>query len=493
LRLIDLIEGDTEKVREGAAAVHRDITGITSDSRRVEPGFLFAALPGSRADGRAYIAEAVRRGAAAVLAPPDTTLGGLAAVIPLITDDNPRRLYALMAARLHAGQPATVVAVTGTNGKTSVVSFARQIWTALGRRAASYGTLGIQTAQGFEGGSLTTPDPVDLHTSLRRLAAQGVECLAMEASSHGLEQHRLDGVRLSAAAFTNLSRDHLDYHGSMAAYFEAKLRLFRDLLPADGTAVINADDAHGASVIAACRARGQRVIAYGKAGTELRLLGSEPTGNGQRLAIEVFGRRHTVDLPLIGGFQADNALCALGLVLAGGADAVAAVDSLAHVQGAPGRLQLVARHAAGAPIFVDYAHTPDALANVLDTLRPHVAGRLFVVFGCGGDRDAGKRPEMGRIAAERADVIIVTDDNPRSEQAAAIRGQILAACPGAREVGDRAAAIRLAVSELAVGDLLVVAGKGHERGQIVGTVTHPFDDAEQVRAAVAASAAPVAP
>ncbi len=480
-------------MKEGATAIRRDIVGITSDSRRVKPGYLFAALPGSRADGRAYIAEAMQRGAAAVLAPPGISIGGGAAAVPLIVDDNPRRLYALMAARLHAGQPDTVVAVTGTNGKTSVVSFVRQIWSALGRRAASCGTLGVQTAAGFEGGSLTTPDPVDLHETLRRLAEQGIECLAMEASSHGLEQHRLDGVRLSAAGFTNLTRDHLDYHGSMAAYLEAKLRLFRDVLPPDGIAVINADDPLGGAVMAACRARGQRVIAYGEAGADIRLLKAERAGDGQRLTIDVFGRRQTVRLPLIGAFQVDNALCALGLVLAGGADIDSAIVALEDLTGAPGRLQSVSRLPNGAGVFVDYAHTPDALANVLEALRPYVAGRLFVVFGCGGDRDAGKRPEMGRVAAELADVVVVTDDNPRSESPAEIRRQILAAVPGAREIADRAAAIRMAVAELVAGDLLVVAGKGHERGQIVGAVTMPFDDGEQVQAAVAALTAKVLP
>ena len=493
MRLVDLLGGDADKVREGTTAIHRDIVGITSDSRQVKPGFLFAALPGSRTDGRAYIAEALQRGASAVLAPPGATVGGLAATVPLITDDNPRRLYALMAARLHAGQPDTVVAVTGTNGKTSVASFARQIWSTLGRRAASYGTLGVQTATGLEPGSLTTPDPVDLHATLARLANSGIDCLAMEASSHGLAHHRLDGVRLAAAGFTNLSRDHLDYHGSMAAYLEAKLRLFRDVLPADGVAVVNADDAHSGAVVAACRAKGQRVLAYGRAGSDIRLVQVESDGEGQRLSIEVFARPYSVRLPLVGAFQVANALCALGLVLAGGATADAAVAALQSLTGAPGRLQWVARHLSGAPIYVDYAHTPDALANVLAAVRPYVTGRLFVVFGCGGDRDAGKRPEMGRVAARLADVVVVTDDNPRSEPPDAIRRQILAAAPDARDVADRAAAIRLAVGELTAGDLLVVAGKGHERGQIVGAVTLPFDDAEQVRAAVLAIAGQVSP
>lgn len=468
-----------------AGAIDREITGITCDSRLVEPGFLFAALPGLRADGRAFVADAVNRGAAAILAPPGTASGESAASVPLITDDNPRRLYALMAARLHAGQPETVVAVTGTNGKTSVAAFARQIWTRLGCRAASFGTLGIQSPDGDIPGRLTTPDPADLHRSLKSLADAGVSCLAMEASSHGLAQFRLDGVRLSAAAFTNLSRDHLDYHGSLDAYLDAKLRLFRDLLPAGAPAVINADDPYSRKVADTCRDHGLRVMTYGAAGDAIRLGAVEPRAEGQRLRIAVDGVESTVELPLIGGFQAENALCALGLVIATGGDADAAVAALGRLTGAPGRLQLVAVRANGAPVYIDYAHTPDALENVLAALRPHVAGSLSLVFGCGGDRDAGKRPEMGAVAARLADRVVVTDDNPRGEEAAAIRRQILAACPGAREIGDRAAAIRDAVAALDTGDLLVVAGKGHEPGQIVGDTVLPFDDADHVRAAVA--------
>jgi UDP-N-acetylmuramoyl-L-alanyl-D-glutamate--2,6-diaminopimelate ligase len=471
-------------VTVGARLMRREITGLTCDSRQVEPGFLFAALPGERVDGRAYIAEALNRGAAAILAPPGTTTDLLNNAIPLITDDNPRRLYALMAARLHAGQPESVVAVTGTNGKTSVAAFTRQIWTRLGRRAASIGTLGVQAPGRSVSGGLTTPDPVDLHRDLQALSASGVQYLAMEASSHGLAQYRLDGVKLAAAAFTNLSRDHLDYHGSMATYLESKLRLFSDVLPEGAVAVVNADDPYAGVVMAACRSRGQRILSYGKRGNDVRLLHASPRATGQQLDIIVDGLEFSISLPLIGAFQVANALCALGLVLATGAETRMAVAALEELEGADGRLQFIVRRTNGASIYVDYAHTPDALLNMLEALRPHVAGHLAVVFGCGGDRDSGKRPEMGAVAAHLADRVYVTDDNPRSEDPAAIRRQILATCPDAAEIGDRAMAIRTAVAALDSKDLLVVAGKGHEAGQIVGEEVHPFLDADQVRVAV---------
>lgn len=461
-----------------------DIVGLTCDSRLVEPGFLFAALAGARADGRAFIPEAMRRGAAAVLAPPGTRIETREPPVPLLVDDNPRRRFALMAARFFASQPPTVAAVTGTNGKTSVVSFLRQVWTRLGRQAAGLGTLGI-SAPGLEvAGSLTTPDPVELHRILADLAGRGVECLAMEASSHGLAQHRLDGVRVTAGAFTNLSRDHLDYHGSMESYLEAKTRLFSDIMGAGGVAVVNADAPYGEAVRAVCAARGHRIITYGARGEDIRLEDAAPLPEGQRLRLTVMGRAHTVTLPLVGAFQAENALCALGLALACGEDAERAVAALESLDGVPGRVQRIAGHPGGAAVFVDYAHTPDALANVLEALRPHARGRLFVVFGCGGDRDPGKRPQMGRTACALADVVIVTDDNPRGEDAARIRRQILAACEGARDIADRRQAIAAAVAELRPGDLLVVAGKGHEQGQIVGDEVRPFDDAEVLRAAI---------
>ena len=468
----------------GASLMQREITGLTCDSRQVEPGFLFAALPGERVDGGIFIAEALNRGAAAILAPPGPVADSLSKAIPLITNANPRRLYALMAARLHVGQPKSVVAITGTNGKTSVAAFTRQIWAGLGRQAASIGTLGVQAPGRSVVGNLTTPDPVDLHRDLQILSESGVEYLAIEASSHGLAQYRLDGVKLAAAAFTNLSRDHLDYHGSMVTYSEAKLRLFSEVLPEGGVSVINADDPYAGVIMEACRSRGHRSLSYGKLGNDIRLLRSTPRAAGQKLDIVVDDLEFSVSLPLIGTFQAANALCALGLALATGAKTRAAVSALEGLEGAQGRLQFIACRANGASVYVDYAHTPDALINVLDALRPHVAGQLDVVFGCGGDRDSGKRAEMGAVAARLADHVYITDDNPRSEDPAAIRRDILATCPGAAELGDRAMAIQTAVAALGPEDMLIVAGKGHEVGQVVYEEVHPFLDADQVRAAV---------
>ncbi len=466
-----------------AESKETEIVGLTCDSRRVEPGFLFAALPGEHADGRDFIPEAMKRGAAAVLAPPGTRIDDPGGQVPLLTDDNPRRRFAHLAARFFAGQPSMVAAVTGTNGKTSVVSFARQIWSRLGLDAASMGTLGV-AAPGLEApADLTTPDPVDLHRNLRDLAERGVERLALEASSHGLDQYRLDGVAVNVAAFTNLSRDHLDYHGSMNAYLEAKLRLFVDIMGPGGSAVLNADSEYFPAFSQTARVRRQRIVSYGLNGEDIRLDKAEPLTGGQRLEVTVLGRSHSLVLPLIGSFQAENALCALGLAIACGDDAEPAAAALEELAGAPGRVQLTARHANGAAVYVDYAHTPDALAGVLEALRPHARGRLVVVFGCGGDRDKGKRPEMGKIAAELADAVIVTDDNPRGENPALIRRQVIAACPSARDIGDRAEAIFTAVAGLRQGDLLVVAGKGHETGQVVGGEVLPFDDAEVAAAA----------
>ena len=463
------------------------IVGLTADSRQVRPGFLFAALPGVHADGRKFIADAVRNGAVAVLAPPGTRLP--AQDVSLVVDENPRRRLALMAARVYRRQPATIAAVTGTNGKTSVAWFLSQIWAALGHPAACLGTLGLFAPGIVEKGSLTTPDPVALHGQLARLGAQGVEHLVLEASSHGLDQHRLDGVRITAAAFTNLSRDHLDYHDSIEAYLAAKLRLFADLLIDGGTAVVNVDAEHGARVLAVVRERGLAALTYGGgADADLRLLGALPRDDGQRLDVILRGRTPTVvDLPLAGAFQASNALCAAGLALACGADADPVLAALAGLQPVPGRLQRVALRD-GAAVYVDYAHTPDALANVLMALRPFCRGRLSVVFGCGGDRDPGKRAPMGAIAARLADRVVVTDDNPRGETPAAIRAAILVGCPEAREIGDRAEAIAVAIAELAPGDVLLVAGKGHETGQIIGDRVLAFDDADVVREIVAGGA-----
>ncbi len=489
--LADLLEGEFDDVNRYANAQLADlteITGIACDSRRVEPGFLFAALPGTVADGRAFIDDAVARGATAVLAP-SGTVAPTELAVPLIEGVNARRSYAVLASRFYAHQPETIAAVTGTNGKTSVVNFLRQIWCALGHRAASAGTLGTQArGDGLNldyPGSLTTPDPADLHATLADLAGHGVGRLAIEASSHGLDQYRLDGVRVHLAAFTNLSRDHLDYHGDEATYMAAKTRLFSELLDADGVAVLNADSTAFDSLATACRARGCRVVGFGRAGLDIRLLDVEATGSGQRLAVSVSGRITTVHLPLIGDFQASNALCAAGLAIASGDEAQVVLDALETLQGVRGRLELAGTLPNGASVFVDYAHTPDALETVLKAMRPHAQGRLHVVFGCGGDRDKGKRSEMGRAAANNADQIIVTDDNPRTEAAASIRDQAMAGCPSAQNIADRHDAIHAAVGNLAAGDLLVVAGKGHEQGQIIGDEVRPFDDVSVVQAAIA--------
>lgn len=460
-----------------------EITGLTADSRAVRAGMLFAALPGAREDGRAFIAEAVARGAAAVLAPEGTAWPEGVPPRPLVRDADPRRALALMAAAFHGAQPATVVAVTGTNGKTSTVDFLRQIWTLAGTRAASLGTLGLVAAGMPPGPSLTTPDPVALHAMLAELARAGVAAAAMEASSHGLDQRRLDGVRLAAAGFSNLTRDHLDYHGSLDAYRAAKLRLFDTLLAPGAAAVANADmePATLAALHAIAAARGLRLLTVGEAGADVRLLAQRPLPAGQALEIAAFGARHEVELALPGRFQADNVLLALALAVATGIDAAKALAALPRLTGVRGRMELAARLPNGAAVYVDYAHTPDALERLLAALRPHAAGRLHVVFGAGGDRDPGKRPLMGAASARLADVCWVTDDNPRSEDPALIRAAVLAGCPGGIDAGAREAAIAAAMAALGPGDVLAVAGKGHESGQTIAGVTHPFDDAEVVR------------
>jgi len=477
---------DHETSLRNAAGRDPEIAGVTADSRAVARGFLFAALPGTKHDGRAYVGEALRRGAAAVLAGPGLDLP---AGVPYVEAANPRRAFARAAARFTGAQPRTVVAVTGTSGKTSVASFARQIWDHAGRKAASLGTLGLVAPHMARYGALTTADPVSLHKDLAELAAAGVDHVAIEASSHGLDQCRLDGVTLTAAAFTNLSRDHLDYHPTMEAYLAAKRRLFDTLLPQGAVAVLNADAPEYAALRDICLARRQRVIGYGRAGDDIRLVSATPVPQGQDLEIVAFGQSRRVTLPLAGAFQAMNVLAAIGLTVGSGLSPHAALDALPALEGVPGRLQLAGIKDNGASVYIDYAHKPDALATVLDALKPHVEGRLVVVFGCGGDRDAGKRPIMGRIASARADRVIVTDDNPRSEDPATIRAAILAAAPGAIEIASREDAIRAAVAQLGTGDVLVIAGKGHERGQIVGDVTLPFDDFEQARLALAGGSA----
>jgi len=457
------------------------ITGLTSDSRNVRPGYLFAALGGSKADGAKFVADAVARGAVAILADHgrDIDTSGL----PLVAVPDARRTLALMAARFHPRQPSTVLAVTGTSGKTSVAEFTRQILGSCGRAAASLGTIGVVEPAGVTYGSLTTPDPVSLHATLDALAGKGVTHLAMEASSHGLDQRRLDGVRLTAGAFTNLGRDHLDYHPDMQAYFAAKARLFDTLLVGGQAAVIDADGGYAGDMIDVCRRRGLRLLTTGRAGSDIRLLTQTRHGFAQRLSVEVAGRRRDIDLPLIGDYQANNALVAAGLAIAAGENPGAALAALEKLSGVRGRLDIIGE-ARGGLAVVDYAHKPDALAAALTTLRPFVTGRLVCVFGCGGDRDRGKRPIMGRIAADLADVVIVTDDNPRSENPQAIRAEILAGAPGAREIGDRREAIDEAIAGISAGDVVLVAGKGHEEGQIVGNQVLPFSDHAVVRAAL---------
>jgi UDP-N-acetylmuramoyl-L-alanyl-D-glutamate--2,6-diaminopimelate ligase len=397
-----------------------------------------------------------------------------------------RHALALSAARLHPRRPEKVVAVTGTSGKSSVADFTRQLFATLGHKSASLGTLGVITSDGAAYGSLTTPDPISLHETLDHLAGEGVTRLAMEASSHGIDQRRLDGVSLSAAGFTNLGRDHLDYHGTTEAYAAAKLRLFDTLLPSDAPAVVNADGPYADVFLQGVRRRGLKLLTTGSAGDAIRLIEARPDGFRQALTVEAFGRTVRTALPLLGAFQVENALLAAGLVLAveGEDRTVEVLEGLSGLKGVSGRLEQVGE-TQGALCIVDYAHKPDALSHVLDALRPFTSGRLVCILGCGGDRDRGKRPLMGRIAVEKADVVIVTDDNPRSEDPAAIRAEILKGAPGAREIGDRALAIRTAVDGLRSGDVLVVAGKGHETGQIIGDRTLPFSDHDEVRAAIA--------
>ena len=480
LRLADIMRPfATQPPDEAWAGL--DITGITADSRQVRPGTLFAALPGSRHDGRAFIAEAVARGATAVLAPTGTTWPAGVPTHPLIESAEPRRLLARIAALLAGPQPRTVVAVTGTNGKTSTVEFLRQIWTLSGHAAASLGTLGLH-APGFpEGPGLTTPDPVSLAQTMAALAGAGIGHAALEASSHGLDQFRLDGVRLAAAGFSNLTRDHLDYHGTEDAYRAAKLRLFEELLEPGAPAVANADmDATSLAALREIAARrGLDLRTVGEAGETIRLLRATPRPDGQVLDLLADGARREVALSLPGRFQADNVLLAAGLATALGEAGV--LDRLSQLTGVRGRMELAARLPNGAAAYVDYAHTPDALERLLLALRPHTRHRLHIVFGAGGDRDRGKRPLMGAVAARPADAAIVTDDNPRGENPAAIRAAVRAAYPGARDIGDRAEAIAAGLSDLGPGDVLVVAGKGHEQGQTVGDMVLPFDDAGVIR------------
>ena len=485
MKLRDLFSDEAEiDAKFDPQAETTAVTGLAVDSRVVKKGDLFFALSGSKTDGARFIDAAVASGAVAIAGdhPPSRIS------VPFVATSNPRRALALAAAKFYALQPATIAAVTGTSGKTSVAAFTRQIWERLGHASASIGTIGLVSPKRTVYGSLTTPDPIALHQQLDEIARDGVTHLAFEASSHGLDQYRLDGVRIAAGGFTNLSRDHMDYHPDVAHYLNAKLRLFRDLIPPGGAAVISADHECSPQVIEAARTRGLRLVAVGAngdgKGEGIRLVEAGIDGFAQRLVLEHRGRRISLKLPLVGAFQIENALVSAGLAIATGSEAGAVFASLEHLEGAKGRLERVGERN-GAPVFVDYAHKPDALAKALQALRPYAKRKLVVVFGAGGDRDAGKRPLMGAIASENADRVIVTDDNPRSEKPETIRAAILAAAKGATEIGDRAGAIRAAIDDLQPGDALLIAGKGHETGQIVGDRTLPFSDHEAVASAFA--------
>ena len=486
MKLRDLFSDDAA-IEPRAEAV--EVRGLAVDSRAVKPGDLFFALAGSKTDGSRFIDAAIEAGAVAVAGDP-ASQGETR--VPFVVTPNPRLALARAAARFYPRQPATIAAVTGTSGKTSVAAFTRQIWARLGHVSASIGTIGLVSPKRTVYGSLTTPDPIALHRQLDEIADDGVTHLAFEASSHGLDQFRLDGVRVAAGGFTNLSRDHMDYHPDVAHYLAAKLRLFRDLVTPGGAAVISADHECSQQVIEAARARALRIIAVGRnadgAGEGIRLVDASVEGFAQKLSLEHRGRRHALNLPLVGEFQIENALVAAGLAIGTGSEPAAVFAALEHLEGAKGRLEQVGEHN-GAPIFVDYAHKPDALAKALQALRPYAKRKLVVIFGAGGDRDAGKRPLMGAIAADNADQVIVTDDNPRSENPEAIRAAILAAAKNATDIGDRADAIRTGISALQQGDVLLIAGKGHETGQIVGDKVLPFSDHEAVAAALAARVA----
>jgi len=477
VKLRDLLPEAATDARLGAI----EVAGVTADSRKVKPGFLFVAIAGAKADGAQFAKQAAAAGAVAVAAEhrPDA-LPDAVAFVPV---KNARAALALGAARIFPRQPETIAAVTGTSGKTSVAAFARQIWTTIGHRAASIGTIGVVSPNGEQYGSLTTPDPVELHRTLDQLSNEGVTHLAIEASSHGLDQHRLDGVRIAAGAFTNLSRDHLDYHPTIEAYLAAKLRLFEDLISPDGTAVIGVDDCYANQVIEAASNRRLKIFTVGETGTDIKFAGRSIDGFSQIVSVKHAGRTYAVKLPLVGAFQVQNAGIAAGLAIVTGAEPGPVFAALEKLVGAKGRLELTGTHN-GAPIFIDYAHKPDALKKTLESLRPYARGKLVVVFGAGGDRDKGKRPIMGRIAAENADLVIVTDDNPRTENPGAIRAAILAGAKGATEIGDRAEAIRTAVTGLTTGDVLLIAGKGHEPGQIIRDRILPFSDHEAVVAAL---------
>lgn len=461
-----------------------DITALTADSRQVKPGSLFAALPGTVADGRDYIDNAIANGASAVL-----STRGLDISVPYIADDEPRLRYSQLAARLHSGQPETLVAMTGTNGKSSTVEFLRQIWAYAGKQAACFGTLGVQAPSGYRPLKHTTPDAVALHQTLSSLAKDGVTHAAMEASSHGLKQYRMDAVKVTASGFSNLTQDHFDYHPDVDDYFNCKARLFMELTPEDAPVVINVNDEYGQKLAAMCAERGQLVMRVGWMGEDIRIDEITPRSASQTLQLVLQGERHKIELPLAGEFQALNAVSALGLAIVTDVSIDKALEALESLTGVAGRMERVGQTRNGAPIFVDFAHTEDGLDKLLRSVRPHTMGRIVIVFGCGGDRDPDKRLKMGQIAAKLADHVIVTDDNPRTEDAGSIRTAVMLGCPDANEIGDRASAIRAGIAMLGSSDCLVIAGKGHEQGQIVGDKVIPFSDVEQARAVLSEMAA----
>lgn len=467
----------------------QEIRGVTQDSRAAKSGYLFAAIIGTRMDGRKFIGDAITHGATAILVPEGTELPDDidTSNITLIKAEQPRLEFSKIVAKFYDKQPDRIAAVTGTSGKTSTVHFTQQLWEALGLASVSFGTLGVRGTGHVRSGSLTTPDPVSLHAEIADLAAAGITHLSLEASSHGLDQRRLDGLHVKAAAFTNLSHEHLDYHSSMEEYFFAKHRLFSEILQDDGVAVLNADIEEFEPLRDICKSRGLRVISYGHKAGDLKLVSATPRPKGQTIELEVFGQTRSLTLPLVGEFQAMNSLCALGLVMAEDPDNAERTDrlltALETLKGAPGRLQLVSGHPQGA-VYVDYAHKPEALRSILKTLRPYAKNRLICLVGCGGDRDTSKRSIMGQIADELSDLVVITDDNPRSEDPAMIREAMMEGAPGAQNIGGRREAISWAINEMKDGDVLVIAGKGHEQGQIIAGKVEPFDDTEEAEKSI---------
>ncbi len=471
MRLDALIDG-----LDGAAG-EAGVTGFAIDHRKVAPGTVFGAFAGARFNGEDFIADAIAAGAVAIVARPQATVTGAVH----LSDAEPRRLFAQLAARFFAPFPDTTIAVTGTNGKTSSVELTRQLWRLMGQKSASIGTLGVTTSVDQVSTGLTTPDIVTFLSNMSGLRREGITHAAFEASSHGLDQFRTEGLPVQAGAFTNLSRDHLDYHGDMETYFDAKMRLFDEVVADGGAAVIWADDPKSTDVVARASRRGLRILTVGTQGETLKLVERTPTHLGQTMIVEADGKRHKINLPLIGAYQAANALVSAGLVIATGGDTTKVLEFLARVQPVRGRLERAVLNRAGAPVYVDYAHTPDGLRAAIEALRPHTRGKLIVLFGAGGDRDAGKRPQMGKVATDLADVVIVTDDNPRSEEPSTIRAAIMAGAPGATEIGGRRAAIAAAIAQAGADDIVLLAGKGHEQGQIIGDRVLPFDDVTVAR------------